>query len=186
MDFLSLIKNRYKIIADLHPITITWLQRFFGEDKTAKKNILPSILNELKPYALKKTTKLYRGLGWDDVSDYDLTSKFPVQAGDTIEYKDNSYSSWTPIPRAAWGYASNFDGVRVVLEAEIKPQSTLVDTELLPKEVLDACERKTGEHAESREIIVLKGNYKAKIIYTGYFDDDGEWQETEVAPIITP
>ena len=186
MEFLKLLEKRYRVTAALNPITVKWLQRFFGEDKTAKKHILPSIVDELKPYALKKATKLYRGLGWDEVSEYNLTRKFPVKAGDVIEYKDSSCSSWTPLPRAAWGYASNFEGIRVVLEAEINPQATLVDTDLLPKEVLDACERKTGEHAESREIIVAKGNYKAKIIYVGYFDEDGEWQETEVAPIITP
>lgn len=184
--FLKRLKRRYAITANLHPITIKWLRQFFGEDKTAKKHIPPSIIEDLKPYTLKKATKLYRGLGWDDIYDYNLTPTFPVKAGDMINYTDSSYSSWTPIPRAAWGYASNFDAIRLVLECEIKPQDTLVDTDLVPKEVLDTCERKRGEHAESREIIVTKGKYKAKIIYVGFFDNEGEWQETEVPPIITP
>lgn len=185
VSFMTKVRSTYSVHAAVQTTTLKWLQRFFGEDKMTKREVTPELVKDLKPFVLKKPTKLYRGLGWDEVADYDLTSTLP-KAGDVIEYKDNSCSSWTPTPRAAWGYASNFDGVRIVLEAEINPKATIVDTDNLPKEILDTCERKTGEHAESREVIVAVGSHKAKLIYVGYFDDEGEWQETEVSPIITP
>lgn len=194
MNLKGKVTARY-IVASLSKDAVHWLERFFDDSDldryyTAKRTLPKEIDDELAPYREKEPLKLYRGFHWDSAETYlgasnRFTDDIP-KAGTVISYDDNMFSSWTTSPRAAWGYSTGGDGMRMVIEATIAAKDQAADTSLLPKDVLEKFKYKSGEHAESREIVVRPGKHRAKIIYVGWMDEDDEWQESEVPPIIDP
>ena len=163
--------------------THSWLKKFMSH-AGARKNVPKAIRSELGQFNLGRPLKLYRGMGWHKEELRRLSSfySYPFERGDQMKIKHPRPSSWTSNKLIAENFAEDTGPYWVVLEAKIDPKDVVVDTRLLPDEILDSL-----YFARQREVIVDRGSYSVKIVKIGLEKDgtlDVGWEETEDDPLI--
>lgn len=174
------------IIAMTNP-AIEWMKKFFDDSELdryyeSKMKVTPTIQKELKQFCPKTSLTVFRGLYWPSPDDYlkasnKMSADVP-SSGDSITYHDDTFSSWSTRYEAAHGYARDADpeGLHIVLRMTVQAKDILLDTDLIPQEVLDNFRYKSGDFKESREIVVKPKSYKVTVVSVDWTDDDG-WQD---------
>lgn len=145
-----------------------WLQKFMGE--AGQTNPSKNVENELSQFKSNSSIKVYRGLGWHESESVMFVnfSSYPFEKGASVVNNYKRPSSWTANLLIAEAFAKGTGPYWVVLEATVSPKDILIDTRTLTNDILD----KAYYYARQREVILKKGQIKAKIIKIGYKDNE--------------
>lgn len=149
---------------------LKWFIKYQHTSEKYKDAFKKSYIEELKKYRLKKSTKLYRILSWDDefagdeIQDFLQNYKIKGKVGEVFNYIDTPFSSWTKDkeyvldqPQATY---------KIILEAMVSPDATFLDFDNLPSSI-------DTPFINEREILVYKP-IKAKIIHVFIEDEEEE------------
>lgn len=143
-----------------------WLEKFMSS--AGGKNPPKAVRDELTTFRLNRPVVLYRGMGWYENELRMLRSvSYPFKKGKILSHSYKRPSSWTSNKFIAKSFAKGTGDYWIVIACKVDPKDVLVDTRLLPDEVLMSLYR-----AKQREVILMKGNYKARIETIGYKNDD--------------